>query len=57
VYGTFLFESTKGRDHEVWMEDKIRSGHKEWVCAVVNWIENQAHWQNILSKVKNLRVL
>jgi hypothetical protein len=42
------------------MENKSRSGHKELVCAVVNKTEvteNQAHWQNILIKLKDLRVL
>jgi hypothetical protein len=54
VCGIFLFESAKGRDYEMWMEDKIRSDHRELVYAAVNWIEvaeDQPHWQNVLSKV------
>lgn len=55
----FLFENAKGKDCEVWMEDKIRFDHRELVCAAVKWIEvaeNQPRWQNVLSKVQNLRV-
>jgi len=55
----FSFESAKGRDCEMWMKDKIRSDHRELVCAAVNWIEvaeDQPRWQNVLSKVENLRV-
>jgi hypothetical protein len=54
-----LFENAKGKDCEVWMEDKIRFDHRELVCAAVKWIEvaeNQPRWQNVLSKVQNLRV-
>jgi len=43
----------------MWMKDKIRSDHRELVCAAVNWIEvaeDQPRWQNVLSKVENLRV-
>lgn len=58
--GIFSFESAKGRDWEMWMKDTIRSDHRELVCAAVSWIEvaeDQPHWQNVLSKVENLRVL
>jgi len=59
VCGIFLFESAKGRDCEVWMEDKISSDHRELVWAAVNWMEvteDQPSWQNVLSKVEILRV-
>jgi len=59
VCGIFLFENAKGRDCEVWMEDKIRSDHRELVCPAVNWIEvaeDHPRWQNVLSKVEILRV-
>lgn len=57
--GIFLFESAMGRDCGMWMENKIRSDHRELVYASVNWIEmaeDQPHWQNVLSKLENLRV-
>ena len=54
----FLFESAKRRACEVWMEDKIRSDHRELVYAAVHWIEvaDQPCWQNVLSKVKDVMV-
>jgi hypothetical protein len=34
-----MFESAMVRNCEMWMEDKIRSDHRELVYAAVNWIE------------------
>jgi len=41
------------------MKHTIISDHRELVCTAVKWIEvaeDQLRWQNVLSKVENLRV-